>query len=111
MMEEHSISHLPVKEDGQLVGVVATHDIDQANANKNIQAHSIKDICVLNVYKVEMSEPLDNVVSHMASHHIGSALVMKDDRLVGVFTVNDACRCFVEFMRYQFRTGTGNDIA
>jgi predicted transcriptional regulator len=111
MMTEHEISHLPVKEDGKLVALVARHDIDLARIAGGDNVQYVKDVCVLDVYKVDMEEPLDNVVSHMANHHIGSALIMKDERLAGVFTVHDACHYLVEHLRYQFRPDTGNDIA
>jgi len=111
MMLEHEINHLPVKQDGKLTGVISAHDIKQAKETKGECKQIVKDVCILNVYKVDMDEPLDNVVSHMANYHIGSALVMKEDRLAGVFTVNDACHCFVDYLRYQFRSGGGDDIA
>jgi len=115
MMVEHKISHLPVKKNGELVGVVAQHDIEQSRTNvddaNKVNASTVADICILNAYMVNLDEPLDNVVLHMANHHIGSALVMKNDRLAGVFTMNDACRCFGDFLRYQFRPSGGDDVA
>ena len=115
MMAEHDISHLPVKQQGELVGVIGHHDIEQAKSrveeNEKLISLKVADVCVFNVYKVSLEEPLDNVVLHMANFHIGSALVMKNDRLAGVFTMNDACRCLAEFLRYQFRPKNGDDVA
>ncbi|HFE38183.1 MAG TPA: CBS domain-containing protein [Gammaproteobacteria bacterium] len=115
MMHEHKISHLPVKRSGDLVGVIAHYDIEQARASfgdtNQVNEMKVVDICTLNVYKVDLEEPLDNVVWHMATHHLGSAIIMRNDRLAGVFTVNDACRCFAEFLRYQFRQTDGDDVA
>jgi len=115
LMEEHEISHLPVKQNGDLVGVIAHHDIEQAKNNATDEAAfenlKIENICVLDAYIVDLDEPLDNIVLHMANFHIGSALVMRNERLAGVFTMNDACRCFADFLRYQFRPLNGNDIA
>jgi CBS domain-containing protein len=34
----------------------------------------------------------------MAEHHIGSAVVTKNDKLVGIFTVTDACRALAEIL-------------
>jgi len=115
MMTEHEISHLPVKQSGELVGVIAHYDIEQARASyedaNKVDDLTVADICVLNAYMVGMEEPLDNVVLHMANYHIGSALIMRNDRLAGVFTMNDACRCFADFLRYQFRPKDGDDVA
>jgi len=111
MMKEHEISHLPVKQDGKLIAVLSAHDIKQTREVVGDKVQYVKDVCVSNVYKVDLEEPLDNVVAHLANSHIGSALVMKGDRLAGVFTVNDACHQFVEYLRYQFRTSSGDDSA
>ena len=115
MMNEHGISHLPVKIEGDLIAVIAHHDIEQARASfddtNQINDMTVSDICIFNVYKVDIQEPLDNVVMHMAKFHISSAIVMKGDRLAGVFTTNDACRCLGEYLRYQFRNDDGDDAA
>lgn len=114
MMSEHDISHLPVKEQGRIVGVVAIHDIDKMNSSEaqiDTANATVNDICVFDPYVVDLEEPLDNVLVHMANFHIGSALVLKNQRLAGVFTMHDACRCFADTLRYQFRPETGNDIA
>ena len=111
MMKEHDIGHLPVKQEGKLAAVVSLHDIKQTRSVAGHKIEFVNEICILDIYKVDMDEPLDNVVAHMANEHIGSALVMKGDRLAGVFTVNDACHSFVNYLRYQFRSSNGDDSA
>ena len=111
MMKEHEIGHLPVKQDGKLAGIISHHDIKQLRDAAKVDVQLVKDVCVFELYKVDMDEPLDNVVAHMANYHIGSALIMKGDRLAGVFTVNDACHYLVDFLRYQFREKNGDDSA
>ena len=49
--------------------------------------------------QVALAEPLDDVLAHMSTHHIGSALVTTDGHLAGIFTVTDACRAFCRFLR------------
>lgn len=115
MMLEHDISHLPVKDQGEITAVIAMSDIDQAKSERfstdEIEKLLVKDVCVMNPYMVDIEEPLDNVVLHLSNYHIGSALVMKNNRLAGVFTVNDACRCFANYLREQFRPGGGDEVA
>ena len=111
MMEEHNIGHLPVKHNGELKGIISHHDIKQLRDAAKINVDRVKDVCIYELYKVDLDEPLDNVVAHMANYHIGSAIIMKGDRLAGVFTVNDACHYLVDFLRYQFRSKSGDDSA
>jgi len=115
IMIEHDISHLPVKERGDIVAVIASFDIEHAKSNPQFQNKFnevlVQQVCVMNPYIVDMDEPLDNVLLHLSNHHIGSAIVMKGKRLAGVFTVNDACRGFADFLRSQFRNLGGDDIA
>ena len=44
------------------------------------------------------STPVAIVARTMAEHHIGSALVTKDGKLVGIFTVTDACRALARIL-------------
>jgi len=114
LMREKSIQHLPVKEDGKLVGVLTSHDMQaylrerQPDVPERV---SVDEVCVKRVYVVDLEEPLDNVLLHMARYHIGSALVTKQGRLAGLFTLNDACRSFGEFLRRHYRTPEGDDAA
>ncbi len=62
-------------------------------------------------YVVELSEPLDIVVLHMARQRIDSALVVKNERLVGIFTMTDACRFLGGLLRSLFPRGQGDDAA
>ena len=43
-------------------------------------------------------DPVATVARTMADNRIGSAIVTKNDKLVGVFTVTDACRASAEVL-------------
>jgi acetoin utilization protein AcuB len=60
-------------------------------------------------YIVDLHEPLDNVLITMAERHIGSAIVTRAGKLVGMFTAVDACRCFGTFLREHFPRVEGDD--
>jgi CBS domain-containing protein len=44
------------------------------------------------MFTVELTERLDGVLDEMLKRRIGSAIVVKADRVVGIFTAVDACR-------------------
>lgn len=97
MMEAHGIRHLPVTEDGCLVGMLSERDILRSR-----QGLLVREVCVYDIYVVELAERLDTVLLHMAAQHIGSTLVVRHGKLVGIFTATDACRAFGEFLQAQF---------
>lgn len=115
MMADHDIRHLPVKSGDELVGVITDRDIKQASDPAlGLPPKSelrVRDVSVRKTYIVDLTERLDNVLLKMAEEHIGCAIVVREDKLVGIFTTVDACRVFGEHLRALFSTGSGNDAA
>ena len=44
-------------------------------------------------------EPLDHVLTEMATRRVGATLVTRNDEMVGIFTTTDACLRFAELLR------------
>jgi len=102
MMREGNFRHLPVTSGGDIVGMVTDRDIklllgpDFGNPDEgDLKVHDayIDKPCV-----VPASTPVATVARTMTEHHIGSAIVTKNDKLVGIFTVTDACRALAEIL-------------
>ena len=115
MMKEHDIRHLPVSNDGKLVGVISERDINWAldpvfDLRRNMDL-KVENIYRKDIYKVDFNEPVDVVLKNMAHQHIGSVLVLKDDKLVGIFTTVDACDSFAEHLREGIPHSEGSDLA
>ena len=62
----------------------------------------LRDAVMRDAYVVGIHEPVDVVLKEMAARHIGFALVVKDERLAGIFTASDACTRFADFLRQMF---------
>jgi CBS domain-containing protein len=58
----------------------------------------VRDAYVDKPCVVAASTPVAAVARAMAEHHIGSAIVTRNDKLVGIFTVTDACRALAEIL-------------
>lgn len=103
LMAEHDIRHLPITEEGRLVGVVTERDIGLVlDPELDLPFHEelrVRSVGVLDAYVAAPDTPLDEVVAEMARRRIGSALVARDGRLLGIFTVTDACRLLAETLR------------
>jgi CBS domain-containing protein len=102
LMTDHEVRHLLVTESGELVGIVSDRDLafsDNAPDASLADSLRVRDVCSLDVYTITREEPLDVVLEQMANRRIGSAVVMEDDKIAGVFTATDACRCFAQYLR------------
>ena len=115
LMVEHEIRHLPVEDNGELVGVLTDRDLKRAlDPEMGLPPKRelfVSDVCEPEAYVVDVGERLDTVLEYMATHHIGSALVTKGKKLAGILTSTDACRLLCEYLRSRSPRGPGGDVA
>jgi CBS domain-containing protein len=101
-MRTHKIRHLPVTSGGELQSVVSDRDIKLVLgpdfAYPNSRELKVRDAMVQDCYIVDVGTPLSAVLRHMALERIGSAVVTRHGKLIGVFTANDACRAFADYL-------------
>jgi acetoin utilization protein AcuB len=102
IMREHRFRHLPVTSHEGIVGVLTDRDIDlvldPGSGGSNETELKVRDAFIEKPCIVAASTPVARVARLMADHHIGSAIVTKHDKLVGIFTVTDACRALAEVL-------------
>lgn len=114
LMEQHKIRHVPVQDQHALVGIVAERDLMAFGAHLRADAGGepikVGYVCIPDPYVVETTARLDVVVANMAARHIGSALVVKEGRLAGIFTTSDACRLLAEIIRARFPSPGDDDL-
>jgi acetoin utilization protein AcuB len=114
-MREHRIRHLPVTRAGEVVGIVSDRDLKLVLgpdfAYPEGTRVAVGEVMISPAYIVDLDAHLDDVLTHMATHHLGAAIVTRKGRLAGVFTGTDACHHFAEFLRDQFRRSGGDDAA
>ena len=102
LMLEHRVRHLPVKEGGELTGVVSERDLEvvavvskAAGAERDVP---LRELCEKQLYVVDLHAPMDEVVRQMGERRVGTALVVRDGRLAGIITVSDVCRLYGELL-------------
>jgi acetoin utilization protein AcuB len=98
LMNKSHVRHLPVLHGGKLVGMISERELDVIEALPGSKQLSVEDAMVPDVYLTSADAPLDTVASEMARLKVGSAVVVKDDIVVGVFTAVDGLRALAEVL-------------
>jgi acetoin utilization protein AcuB len=115
LMEQHDVRHLPVTRDHQVVGVITDREMASAThvhpQSKDSGGLRVSDLYMADPYIVSLDEPLENVLLTMAERHIGSAIVTRAGKLVGMFTSVDACRSFGEYLHGHFPQPADDTVA
>ena len=97
------IRHIPVVQDGRLVGMITERDLIGAAANKIfglkqasksalLKTVRIKDVMKKRVVTVAPDTPIKDTVHLMAEKKIGCVPVVADGALVGLVTTTDVLR-------------------
>ena len=92
LMREHGIRHLPVLREAKLVGVLSERDINLLHGVPGVRAETLpaEDAMTPAPFTATRDAPLVEVARTMATHKVGSAVVLEEGRVVGVFTTTDA---------------------
>lgn len=99
VMKKHDIRHLPViVVEGKKYGIVSDRDLKNAMSFAGFNAHltKVKDICEEAPYITQPSTSISDVSAELAERKVGSALIVDNGKLVGIFTTTDACRALHE---------------
>jgi len=104
-MQQHNIHHLPVTDGDSLAGMLTEQDI-LSNPDSRANQLNLGEPCIF-----DLNARLDDVLSMMADKRIDTVLVTRQRKLVGIFTVTDACRVFAEHLRDEFGPFGGDEAA
>jgi acetoin utilization protein AcuB len=100
LMQSNRIRHLPVLHEGRLVGVVSERDLYLLETVKNVdpRREPVEEAMTAFPFTVPPHALLTEVARQMLQHRYGSALVVDEGKLVGIFTRADALRALTEIV-------------
>lgn len=102
MMAAHDIRHLPVCANHTVVGILSERDtrvaLDLRRGDKGL---TVEDVCT-SAYLVDLERRLDEVAAELAKRRIGSAVVLRGDKLAGILTTTDVCRLLAATLREAY---------
>lgn len=99
-MKELRLRHLPVLKGGKLIGILTDRDINLVLQFNEVdpQKLTVEEACTFDPYFTAPTTPLNEVVAKMAEKKYGCALIVDNDKLVGIFTEIDAYKALAELL-------------
>lgn len=83
------VRHLPVVQEGQLVGIVSDRDLRRARGLGLESEASVEEIMARDVRVVAPADRLSAAAALMTEHKISAVPVLEEGRLVGIVTTTD----------------------
>lgn len=88
LMRTLQIRHLPVLDGQKLVGLVSQRDL-ASFGDAEPTGIEVRVAMRTPVYSVSPKDTVREVAMHMAAHRYGSAVVVEDGQVIGIFTAVD----------------------
>jgi acetoin utilization protein AcuB len=100
VMQDRGVRHLPVVDEDKLVGIVSERELMIIeNMDSVDSAHVlVRDALIAAPFTAAPDEPLGEVARKMAKGRYGSAVILEDDKVVGVFTTVDALETLADVL-------------
>jgi acetoin utilization protein AcuB len=115
LMAEHHIHHVPVQQEGRVVGVVSDRDLynllHRLFPGSDRARLRARDVIMEDPYIVSFDTPLSDVALEMARRRTGSAIIVHHDKLAGILSVTDICRILAEIFQSEFSPPSADDAA
>ena len=101
LLTDNKIRHLPVVDGENLVGILSDRDVSLISSIAGADPHTLRvtDAMTPKPYTTSPKTTIDEVVTTMAEHKIGSVVVTDNHHVVGIFTAVDALAAFAHLLQ------------
>jgi acetoin utilization protein AcuB len=92
LMQKHELRHLPVLEQGRLIGILSQRDLYflESIDGVNVETDPVAEAMSQDVYSVGADARVEAVIAAMAEHKYGCAVIVDRAKVLGIFTTTDA---------------------
>jgi acetoin utilization protein AcuB len=97
LMRRFSIRHIPIIENGKLVGLVTESNLRAYLSSEKLQL-PLKEVMILNPITVDPETSIDEAARIIYKYKIGGLPVITEGKLVGIITITDILEAFIELM-------------
>lgn len=102
LMQENGIRHLPVINNGDVLGMISERDVLTHMGKVWDKIMHVEDIMNSDILSVNANDNLGDVAFALSSQKKGSAVVLDDEgKVYGIFTTTDALNALVEIFLPQ----------
>ncbi len=98
LMRDHRFRHLPVVEDGRLVGILSDRDLRPVLLSPGLARARVRELMSEDLTTVGPDAPLEEAASLLVVKKIGCLPVVEQGRLVGIVTKTDLLAVLVELL-------------
>jgi len=109
LLKEKGFRRLPVMQGGKLLGIVTDKDLKDAMPSKAttlsvwelnylLSKLTVEEVMARPVITVQADEPLEEAALLLEEYKVGGLPVMEGNELVGIITITDVLRAFIEVM-------------
>lgn len=96
LMHRHSIRHLPVVENGRMVGLVTESNLRQYLVSEIVEDLLLRDVMIMNPITIDQNASIDLAAKLIYNYKIGGLPVLEKRKLVGILTISDILHAFIE---------------
>ena len=98
LMRDHRFRHLPVVEDGRLVGILSDRDLRPVLLSPGLARARVRELMSEDLTIVGPDAPIEEAASLLVVKKIGCLPVVAHGRLVGIVTETDLLAVLVELL-------------
>lgn len=98
LMQKHQIRHLPVIEEGFMVGWISARTLREVLLASMLEVITVGDVMVEAPFSVTPDTSVEEAARLVHEHKIGGMPVLDGEKLMGVITVNDLLSAFINML-------------